>query len=703
MSGQVLQIDPKEKQSPVYTGLQASSLQADALLWSLRALKLAQDMHMDLELDEGRPHMGVNNRQILKAFRDQVRPLCVGVAPPSLVAMTEQLSEVESRLADISLPLCASDRTISAISKNCSLGPVEQLLLRFKAASGISELLSMVSQRFFSHFTTRSFLDFVSTVLQVETGLLRTALNPDGFLSRSRIMKLRNRPEHRFGSGIEGSLSMWPGILQLFEIADGDYGRLVRTVASPSPENGLSAHNFSYMEGAWSLALGYLRGSLKGAHEGANILLHGLPGVGKTEFARALTRAVKATGFEVKSAHLDHSLLCPDERRDCYFLAGELLPRNHKTVLIFDDADGSLGADKINPAEMSWSKAALNQMLENNPFPTIWLMNETYMLDAALLRRFDVSIPFRRPPASIIRRLLKKALPGQSVSESWLRQVAAAEGVTPAIVKRFERIATRLGRKDNVEQVLNTSMELSRIKIAGRQSRAFKRQYCNAEPGIDAICSYLENSSSSRLMLHGPTGTGKTALAKHLAETVDLQPRLVRPSEILGSFVGETERNIARLFEEADPSEQLIILDEFESLAEDRRGSHRSWEISKVAEFLSRFDGYRGRVIACTNLPDNVDTAVRRRFHLKARLDALSRPQRVEVVREFALELECRPPKNVLDHIGHLDGLAYGHVMNAAEVARYMDRVDWLQFVQLIRSEMSGTEGNVSRRIGFMQ
>jgi len=41
--------------------------------------------------------------------------------------------------------------------------------------------------------------------------------------------------------------------------------------------------------------------------------------------------------------------------------------------------------------------------------------------------------------------------------------------------------------------------------------------------------------------------------------------------------------------------------------------------------------------------------------------------------------------------------------MNAAEVARYMDKLDWQQFVGLVRSELAGTEGEVSRGIGFMQ
>ena len=203
-------------------------------------------------------------------------------------------------------------------------------------------------------------------------------------------------------------------------------------------------------------------------------------------------------------------------------------------------------------------------------------------------------------------------------------------------------------------------------------------------------------------MLHGPTGTGKTALAKHLAQSTHLSPKLIRPSDILGMFVGETEGNIARLFLETDPTCQLIILDEFESLAQDRRGSHHNWEVSKVAELLGQFDDYAGRVIACTNLPENVDTAIRRRFHLKAHVGSLNQKQRVEVVTEFATQLNCDLPENIGSFTDELDGLAYGHLVNAAEVARYAASLDWDRFRQLIRAELGSTEGGVRRGIGFV-
>ena len=98
-----------------------------------------------------------------------------------------------------------------------------------------------------------------------------------------------------------------------------------------------------------------------------------------------------------------------------------------------------------------------------------------------------------------------------------------------------------------------------------------------------------------------------------------------------------------------------------------------------------------------------MDTAIRRRFHLKARLNTLTRQQRADVMVKFAMELNCKLPKNIRNHSDHLDGLAFGHVMNAAEVARYQDQVGWRQFMQLIRSELAGTEGEVARSIGFVR
>ena len=95
-----------------------------------------------------------------------------------------------------------------------------------------------------------------------------------------------------------------------------------------------------------------------------------------------------------------------------------------------------------------------------------------------------------------------------------------------------------------------------------------------------------------------------------MAEKLDLEPRLVRPSDILDPYIGGTERNIANLFGSSSAAETLIILDEFESFAVDRKGVEKNWQVSQVNELLGQLEDYDGRVIACTNLVDYLDPAI---------------------------------------------------------------------------------------------
>lgn len=372
MSGQVFELEPLALPHSAKTRTQGTCLQADSLVWSLRALKTAQETFSDIdnEDEDEESRSRSKTKRLVNEFRAQIRPFCNGMAPPRVGALIDQLPQIEEYLTTINLPLCSSDKTIAVISEKCGLEPVEKELLRFKTSWAFNRLVPLVFDAHFKDVNVRSALEVISVVLRRDINKIRKALSPAGFLSRSRLLTLDCDFEYIPGMSVGDYLSMRSGLLQMFELANGDYQRLVRTMALPIPEEGLCARDFSYLKAEWLLAIEYLKGSLKGGHEGANILLHGLPGVGKTEFARALIRAAVVQGYEIKSTSFNHQILGPHDRRDNFSLACELLPRNRKTVLVFDDADESLVSNSFLARNPFISKAAVNRMLETNVIPT---------------------------------------------------------------------------------------------------------------------------------------------------------------------------------------------------------------------------------------------------------------------------------------------------------------------------------------------
>ena len=221
----------------------------------------------------------------------------------------------------------------------------------------------------------------------------------------------------------------------------------------------------------------------------------------------------------------------------------------------------------------------------------------------------------------------------------------------------------------------------------------------------DVLTATLLVKEDARCLLHGITGTGKTAYARHIAEILGLEPLLVSPSDILDPYVGGTERNIAALFRTAMPEETLIILDEFESFAADRKGAGRNWEVSQVNELLAQLEAYEGRVLACTNLVDYVDPAIRRRFQLKVELMPLNEEQRANLFRESCrkLGLEAGSDFSLFSQLRGLEQLAYGHIANAVEIAENITDMTPESFAKLLQQEVESTNGPVARPIGFLQ
>jgi transitional endoplasmic reticulum ATPase len=121
-------------------------------------------------------------------------------------------------------------------------------------------------------------------------------------------------------------------------------------------------------------------------------------------------------------------------------------------------------------------------------------------------------------------------------------------------------------------------------------------------------------------LLYGPPGTGKTMIGKAVAGELDATFFAITPSEILNKWVGESEKNIRKLFEAARAcAKAVIFIDEVESLVPKRRDSEAGGVMQRVVpQILSELDGFETRegqnvmFMGATNEPWNIDTAMLR-------------------------------------------------------------------------------------------
>jgi AAA+ superfamily predicted ATPase len=175
-----------------------------------------------------------------------------------------------------------------------------------------------------------------------------------------------------------------------------------------------------------------------------------------------------------------------------------------------------------------------------------------------------------------------------------------------------------------------------------------------------------------RALFFGPPGTGKTLTATVLGQTTGRQVYRVDLSTAVSKYIGETEKNLAGLFDRAEHKEWILFFDEADALFGKRtqvRDAHDRYANQEVSFLLQRVETYNGLVILASNLANHVDEAFARRFEHLVHFPMPRQSERLLIWRKGLPGPATLEPGIDLPQIAARYELSGGMIMNAIRYA----------------------------------
>jgi hypothetical protein len=270
---------------------------------------------------------------------------------------------------------------------------------------------------------------------------------------------------------------------------------------------------------------------------------------------------------------------------------------------------------------------------------------------------------FSLPSATIERTARRVAAEPNGSPAQALWSLCRAEA-RPRMEDNAQRVVPRVGWEDLVLPA--TEMELLRDIAAHVRARARVHDAWG-------LADRSARGLSITALFTGGSGTGKTLAAEVLAKELDLDLFRIDLSQVVSKYIGESEKNLRRVFDAAEEGGAILLFDEADALFGKRsevKDSHDRYANIEVSYLLQRMEAYRGLAILTTNLKDSLDSAFLRRIRFSVHFPFPSAEQRAEIWRRVFPEATPRAELGY-EKLARLN-LPGGNIRNIAVYAAYL-------------------------------
>lgn len=492
----------------------------------------------------------------------------------------------------------------------------------------------------------------------------------------------------------------------------------------PLKKTALRPIDFPVLQNDLQIVAAYLQATLARKQSGVNLIIYGSSSISKRELAKLLAKMTEVNLYEVSRSDNNQLILEKEDRlAACQFTQYWLSQRKESALIVMDDAEDVL-PQKLTPSlfEDELEAGGINpnvmaRHMNNNPLPILWIVENPKEINSKFLTRFEYAMEVDKMPAALRRRQISKATRRLSLTPGWQEQLIQhpdlpLKQIEKAVhVAEFSQEKSGFSAEEIMQKVLNSHIQLFKRPVPINQPTTvtgYHLDFTNTSVPLNHLLVGLQRHRQGNFCFYGAPGTGKTAFARHLAEQLGLPLLIKRASDIFDKYIGESEKNQARMFQEAQRQGAILLLDEADSLLADRRDARHSWEISQVNEMLTQMEQFNGIFICTTNLMARMDAASLRRFDFKVKFDYLTPEQRWALFMQESQQLGAEFPQDehtlqsLKQRIQGLPQLTPGDFAVLKRQARFLIEPYTLDDMIVILQQECLAKGETFATIGFV-